>query len=274
MKNDIVIPIGKSILQHGYFNNRIYLIKIHPDDIDQVIQRISYLQSVYNYSKIFIKIPETLETYFKTSDTIEEARIPGFYQGTIDALFLSRFFDPERSQDDASDQIRKNLLLLQERASSPTGVIKPETMVIRKATAEDISHICSLYQRVFETYPFPIHEPYYIKTILNDGVQFFVGVVSDGIIAAGSCEIDSFASSVEMSDLAVDSAFKGLGISKHLLSFMEQQMREERVRTAFTICRAEPLPVNRLFSGSCYQFGGTLIRNTNICGNFESMNIW
>lgn len=55
---------------------------------------------------------------------------------------------------------------------------------------------------------------------------------------------------------------------------METYMKENQVKTAFTICRAGPLQINRLFSGFGYQFGGTLIKNTNICGTFESMNIW
>jgi putative beta-lysine N-acetyltransferase len=274
MEIDIVTPIGKSLLQHGYFNNRIYLMKIHPDDIDSVRERIAYLQSVYNYSKVFVKIPETLQSYFATSNTIEEARIPGFYQGCVDAVFLSQFYDSKRSYDDAISKIRKNLRLLQEKPSLPSAGIQIENIAIRMATFDDVPQICSLYLNVFETYPFPIQEEYFVRKSMDDGVIFFVGETPIGIIAAGSCEIDFFASSVEMSDLAVDPAFSGLGVSKNLLSYMERCMEDQNIITAYTICRGEFLPVNRLFSGSGYQFGGTLINNTNICGSLESMNVW
>lgn len=273
MENDIVIPVGKSLIQHGYFNDRIYLMKIHPEDAEIVKKRIFYLQNMYHYTKIVMKIPQSLENFFSIPNAIEEARIPGFYQGTNDALFISLFFTPERHHDNANDLIQKNLTSLHER-TSPSRKNKSETIIIRRANPRDVSQLCTLYQSVFKTYPFPIHEPSYLKKLMDEGVQFFVGETSGKIIAAGSCEIDFFSSSVEMSDLAVNSVFTGLGISKKLLSCMEQHMIEDKIKTAYTICRSEPLSVNRLFAGAKYQFGGTLIKNTNICGNFENMNVW
>ncbi|WP_440950814.1 putative beta-lysine N-acetyltransferase [Methanosphaerula subterraneus] len=271
---DIVITLGKSLIQHGFFNDRIYLMKIHPDDAGIISQRITDLLTNYNYAKIVMKIPESLENLFKSAGTVQEARIPGFYQGNEDTLFLSQFIDTARAQDDAYDQIQKNIQISREKTSSPSLIIEPLEWTIRKATIDDISQICALYQRTFETYPFPIQEPDYLKKIMNGGVQFFVGETSDGIIAAGSCEIDRYASAVEMSDLAIDAAYKGLGLSKQLLSYQEQQMKEEGIKTTYTICRGEPLPVNRLFARAQYQYGGTLINNTNICGKIESMNVW
>lgn len=51
-------------------------------------------------------------------------------------------------------------------------------------------------------------------------------------------------------------------------------MSEQGMRTAYTICRAGWYPVNRLFSGAGYRYGGTLVRNTQICGRCESMHVW
>jgi len=274
MESDVVVTLGKSTIQHGYFNDRIYLMSIQPEDVDAIAKRIRYLYHIYHYKKIVLKISESLVSFFKTNDMIEEARIPGFYQEGFDALFLSCFFDPERSHDDTCDQIHKTLQLSREADSSFSPKMPPLNIRIRKATIEDVYQISSLYRAAFSTYPFPIREPYYLKQIMKNGVVFCVGETSQGIIAAGSCEIDWYASAVEMSDLAVDDAWKGVGCSRLILAFMEQQMKECGVITAYTICRAEPLPVNRLFAGACYQYGGTLIKNTNICGKLESMNVW
>lgn len=41
-----------------------------------------------------------------------------------------------------------------------------------------------------------------------------------------------------------------------------EEMRAAEMKTAFTIARAG------------YAWGGTLVNNTNICGGFESMNVW
>ena len=106
---DIVISLGKSLIQHGFFNDRIYLMKIHPDDAGIISQYITDLLTNYNYAKIVMKIPESLEDLFKSTVIVQEARIPGFYQGDEDALFLSRFIDTARALDDAYDQIQKNI---------------------------------------------------------------------------------------------------------------------------------------------------------------------
>ncbi|MFH0968663.1 MAG: putative beta-lysine N-acetyltransferase [Methanobacteriota archaeon] len=274
MESDIVIPIGKSLLQHGYFNDRIYLMKIHPDDINLVIRKITYLISVYNYSKVILKIPESLKTEFQSLEAFEEARIPGFYNKHDDALFLSRYTNPERRKNGPGKKVKTTILLSLEKSSPSSRNIQPTNIVIRRATHNDILQICSLFQREFETYPFPIQESYYLRKSMDEGIRFFVGEISGTIVAAGSCEIDPYAGAVEMSDLAIDVAYKGFGLSKLLLSFMEYEMKREGVNMAFTICRGEFLPVNRLFSGAGYQFGGTLIQNTNICGQFECMNVW
>ncbi len=249
-------------------------MKIDPDDTDSVITQIVSLQNKFHYKKIILKIPRFLEKFFRTPDSITEAVIPDYYQGTDDALFLSRFCDLKRLNKNERDQIQKNIFSLQKKTNSPPDDRKSEKIVIREGDYSDIPEICALYQREFKTYPFPIHEPSYLQKIMDDGTRIFIGSSDSGIVAAGSCETDSYSSSVEMSDLAIYPQFRGCGISKQLLFYMEQCMKKVKIQTAYTICRSKPIPVNRLFSGAGYRFGGTLIKNTNICGNFESMNVW
>jgi hypothetical protein len=45
-------------------------------------------------------------------------------------------------------------------------------------------------------------------------------------------------------------------------------------RLAYTIARAIFRPINAVFAGAGYQFGGLLKNNTNISGSMESMNVW
>ncbi|PWR70842.1 putative beta-lysine N-acetyltransferase [Methanospirillum stamsii] len=274
MESDFLVTVGKSLIQHGYYNNRIYLISLHPEDTDRVNERIHFLQHIYSYQKIILKIPRSLRRDFDTPDTRIEAEILGYYQGVEDALFLARFYDAKREEEDAYDKLMRNIQTCKEKNLPSVQKKEPKDIIIKMADSSEIPAICNLYQQVFETYPFPIHDPVYLKKVMNCGITFFVAKLSGNIIATGSCEIDIHASSVEMSDLAVDPRYRGYGLSKKILSFMEKEMRDRGVKTAFTICRAEPLQINRLFSGFDYQYGGTLIKNTNICGKFESMNIW
>jgi len=251
-------------------------MSIHPEDAELVAKQITDLQESYNYSKIFLKIPKSLKKIFCTADTTQEAEIPEFYQGTEDALFLSSFFSPERARDETIEEIQKSIQKAQkfQKSSPDSRELKTEDWNVRQATESDVPDLCKLYKKTFETYPFPIHESDYLKKLMEGGVLFYVIEDETGIIAAGSCETERFASATEMSDLAVEHAYRGNGLSKYLLQFMEQKIKDAGIKTAYTICRAVPFPVNRLFGGSDYQFGGTLIKNTNICGTFESMNVW
>jgi hypothetical protein len=51
-------------------------------------------------------------------------------------------------------------------------------------------------------------------------------------------------------------------------------MKEEGILLSYTIARAIFRPINAVFAGAGYQYAGTLLNNTNICGSLESMNVW
>ena len=51
-------------------------------------------------------------------------------------------------------------------------------------------------------------------------------------------------------------------------------MRQEGMHTAFSIARALSLAMNTLFSRRGYTYGGTLVNNTNIAREIESMHVW
>lgn len=272
MENDTIVPVGKSSLHHGYLNNRIYLMKYHPSDTEQIIKHIIGLRTTYGYTKIILKIPKSCVKYFSCFHTTQEACIPDFYPDHDDALFISHFYDPGRCEDGASNTIDNILLMCKEKKQN-----KPclsEKIIVRPAKPSDIYQMATLYRNVFATYPFPIHDPEYLMKSMNSGISFVIGEVGGEIVALGSSEVDSYARAVEMSDLVVDPRTQGLGLSKYILHYMENQMREKEVKTSYTICRAESTQVNLLFAGAGYEYGGTLIQNTNICGKIESMNIW
>jgi hypothetical protein len=53
-----------------------------------------------------------------------------------------------------------------------------------------------------------------------------------------------------------------------------EEMRAAGMKTALTIARALSYPINATLARAGYAWGGTLVNNTNICGGFESMNVW
>lgn len=145
---------------------------------------------------------------------------------------------------------------------------------MRQAGETDAERLAALYAQTFATYPFPIDDPAYLRSAMSENVRFFL-VERDGeVVGASSAEMDPAGKNVEMTDLAVSPSCRGLGLSGHLLHLMEREMRRAGMLVAYTIARAAWEPVNRLFAGAGYRYGGTMINNTQICGRCESMHLW
>jgi hypothetical protein len=55
---------------------------------------------------------------------------------------------------------------------------------------------------------------------------------------------------------------------------MEQDMKQRGYLTSYTIARSRSVGMNITFAKLEYIYAGTLINNTNISGQIESMNVW
>jgi putative beta-lysine N-acetyltransferase len=85
--------------------------------------------------------------------------------------------------------------------------------------------------------------------------------------------VDRKRRNAEMTDFATLPDFRGKKLSVILLAHMEDQMRINRIKTLYTIARLKSMPMNLTFLRMGYRYGGTLINNTNISGEIESMNV-
>jgi putative beta-lysine N-acetyltransferase len=152
--------------------------------------------------------------------------------------------------------------------------MRVKTSRVEKTTPTDAEEMTAVYKEVFESYPFPIHNAEYIrKTMANDVVYFCIR--EDGkIVSLSSAEMDTSSQTVEMTDFATLSKYRGAGYAVQLLDRMEDEMVNRDIRTAYTIARALSPGMNVTFAKMGYAFAGTLINNTNISGSIESMNVW
>jgi len=138
---------------------------------------------------------------------------------------------------------------------------------------KDVDAITEVYKMVFRSYPFPIHDPNYIRKTMRDHIRYF-GIRDGGaLVALSSAEMDPAAKNAEMTDFATLPQARGRGTAYHLLRAMEQEMKTQGIKTLYTIARLNSLPMNKTFLKHGYAYSGTLINNTNIAGNIESMNV-
>ncbi len=272
MAADVITEFGKSIIQHGKLSDRIYLMKLHPDDVPDIIPKMEELAEKENYSKIFCKVPADHQDAFQKAGYCQEAMIPKFFKGEMDCCFLSRFYHG-RDQADDPEQIKQIVKLAQEKGQKISSG-RERDYTIRQAEAADAECLCPVFAEVFESYPFPIFDPEYIRKTMRTHVDYYLACREEDILAVSSAEMDHDMQNVEMTDFATPPAHRGQGTALALLQRMEEDMAEKGMKVFYTIARAASPGMNITFAKNGYTFGGTLINNTNIAGRIESMNIW
>ena len=270
---DKIEEIGKgSLVQHGKMNDRLYLMKLHKDDTERIIGLIESIAEENKYSKLFVKIPFSVRSEFIHNGYIQEAVIPHYFQNGEDAWFMAKFYSDHRSIPDFDDlkNFRKVL-------DSPVNKVKynvdPE-IAMRELTLSEVDEIVGIYTKVFETYPFPIHEASYIREVMQSHVRFWGAFHHGQLIGLSSAEMDKSSGAAEMTDFAVLPESRGMRLAYHLLNLMEGEMRSEGIKTVYTIARIKSAAMNKTFINSGYTFSGTLVNNTDISGSIESMNVY
>ena len=272
---DRIEKLGHSVIQHGKANDRIYLMKLARCDLPHIQKDLELLAEKKEYGKIFCKVPAWARKPFERSEYQEEAEIPNYYQGRTDLLFYSLFRKKERHYRDPErknrvEEILKNVQKNQDEA--PLSI--PNPLEIRSLSESDLKTLADLYKKVFDSYPFPIFDPNYLRETMQSHVEYFGAFESGELVAVSSAEMDKTAYSVEMTDFATLPDFRGRGLATQLLLTMEEAMKERGMVTAYTIARAISGGMNMVFARSGYSYSGTLVNNTQIAGTIESMNVW
>ncbi|MFW6370491.1 MAG: putative beta-lysine N-acetyltransferase [Bacteroidota bacterium] len=273
MMFDKLDKIGKSLVQHGKSNNRIYLLKLDADDVPSIIPELDSLAKKNGYTKIFTKIQADVLPEFILNGYTVEAYVPRFYNGKTDCIMASKFLDDKRRV--LSAELMESFAGLFNRNGKGSKKELPPRFKINMLGESDAEAAAKIFSAVFETYPFPVHEPAYLRQTMRDNLARYYGVWEDNkLIGLSTAETDFEKENAEMTDFAVLPEYRGNGLASHLLSYMEKEMKKEGIKTAYTIARLAEPGMNLTFMKGGYNFSGTLINNTNIGGNIESMNIF
>lgn len=274
--NDRIEVIGKdSLIQHGKHNDRVYLMKLDEQDVHLIIDEITNIALTNKYSKVFCKVPKHVAPLFFANGFILEAYIPKFIANKDDVFFVSKFLNSDRLLNFETNQLLKFKQLLSEGYAPSNKINKKGTdYSVRKLSEADTVEMTAIYGEVFESYPFPIHDASYLAKTMRENIQYY-GVETKGkIVALASSEIDKKGKNAEMTDFATLQGHGGKNLASLLLDTMEKDMGKQGIKTLFTIARLNSIPMNKTFLRFNYEYSGTLIKNTNISGNIESMNIY
>jgi lysine 2,3-aminomutase len=272
-KMDRIENIGHSVVHHGKFNNRIFLLKYSDKDRQNITQLLNSLAATNGYTKIIAKVPAAAQPVFLIDGYRQEAFIPAFYKGEEDVFFMSKFLSDER--DATPEAPLSTLIDLLAADASSNGVALNKQFTLDMAKTEDAAEMSEIFKQVFATYPFPVTNPEYIKETMDDGSVIYFGVWDKGkLVGISSAEVDPKNKNAEMTDFAVLPEYRGHKLAYFLLEKMEAKLQELNYKTAYTIARLNSPGMNKTFINHGYHFSGVLKNNTNISGQIESMNVY
>lgn len=271
---DIIDTIGKSTVHHGKNSNRVYVMSLHLDDLPEITIKLDELAGKNGYSKIIAKIPLDFKEVFKLNGYDSEAVIPNFFNGEKDVSFMCKYLDLNRKNDPFMDKCKEILDIALQKASNTNNTNLSEDFTLREVTEKDINDMTKLYKLVFKSYPFPIHDGKYILKTMQENLKYFGIWHKKNLVALSSIELARKYSNAEMTDFAVHPEFRGYGFALYLLKTMEKKLFDMGIKTAYTIARSISAGMNITFAKNGYNYGGTLINNTDISGQIESMNVW
>jgi putative beta-lysine N-acetyltransferase len=255
-------------------NQRVQLLDYSTDGGSGLPEALAELARERGFGKVFAKIRAEDRAPFEGAGYEIEAIIDGFYRGQ-DALVAGLFLDEERRAQPSRAEEEE---ILQKATASEGGrrlEPLPEGFVQRFAGESDAPALAGLYREVFESYPYPVHDPgYLVETMRSHVVYRLVFDPAGQLIAAASGEMDVEEGNSEMTDFATRPTRRGLGLAQRLLQALEGAVRERGVSCLYTIARARSVGMNRVFHAAGYRFTGTLVNNCHISGRFENMHVW
>ena len=273
---DNIEYFNKSIIQHGKYNDRVYILKLSEEDLKDMIDIIKGLVDKYNYSKVIAKIPKWAYNRFIENGFVKEAFIPSFYNGSIDCYFLCKYNSDIRKNVEISvkKKINEVLEIAESKKNQQYHIKNKYSERIKRLDEDDINNLTNLYKKVFSTYPFPIFDEKFIYKKINDDTIFYGIYYKDNLISASSLEIDYDNYNAEMTDFATLEKNRGNNLSYFLLKKMECAVKQLKIKTLYTIARSMSYGMNITFCKMNYEFGGILYNNTCISGGIENMNVY
>jgi lysine 2,3-aminomutase len=273
IEEDKIEKISNSIIHHGKNNDRVYVMKLDKKDIPDIFNDIYNLAYENRYGKIIAKVPTNSYGYFLENDYIREAHIPKFFKNGENLYFMSKYLDENRKIE-TNEEIIENVLYDSKNSEIQNDRKLADKFKIRVCGKHDINEMTSLYEKVFETYPFPINDNDYLLETMKDNILYFGIWDGNKLIALSSSETDKENLTAEMTDFATHPEYRKIGFASLLLKAMEVELKKRKFRILYTIARAKSHGMNIVFSRNGYEYTGTLTNNTNIFGNIESMNVW
>lgn len=253
-------------------NKRVKVEDYEAKDYDALSRYLEFLAAENSLSKIIMVARESDWKNFFVRNYLVEALHPTILMGEP-GIHLAKFLTNERK----TSMVWQQEEIVLQKALQVSLEVKPLPLgcEVRTAGLTDIDLMMPLYSSVFETYPSNLTDPAYLRKLISSGSALFkIIVLNEKVISAASIYIDKTTLSAELTDCATFPEYRGQGLISHLILLLEEEAKKQGLITLYSIARACSVGMNGAFHKHDFEYCGRFIKNCDICGKFEDMNLW
>ncbi|WP_280771153.1 putative beta-lysine N-acetyltransferase [Salipaludibacillus daqingensis] len=266
---------GSSILLEPT-SKRLKVYKLPASEqMEPFIRSLKQLGKQHQCDKLIFYVKLSEQPMIHPYSTRYEGMIESFFDGE-DAHIYAIFLDPQRGQTHLSEQ-EKNVFRLvhRKRGEGPTHRFQlPAGFHMRWGNKRDAQQMATLYKTVFKSYPTPMNDPEFIKQMMDDDVYFLIVQHNRDIVSACSAELLKKFRAAELSDCATYREHRSKQLLSYQVAHLFPKLKKVGVRTLFSYSRSKSAGMNLVNAKHGFHFGGRMIKNSNISGSIENMNIW
>lgn len=225
-------------------------------------------------NKILFYVTKNKTDIFKGYKCRKEGMIKGFFNGKKDAYIYSFFLKPPGNLKSSLLKQRKVMDIV--KNSKKENITKlSKGYVIRRAQEKDAPAMAELYKKIFASYPTPMDDYQYIAYMMNNAeIYYIVAEYKNEIVSASSADVLKRFECAEMTDCATLPEHRGKGLMLNQFDLLLKLMKDKNIKTVFSYSRALSVGMNIVNARYNFEYGGCLLRQSNIAGNMENMNIW
>ncbi|PYZ98342.1 putative beta-lysine N-acetyltransferase [Alteribacter lacisalsi] len=242
-----------------------------PDFTEEDLIKLRQDLDHHERGKRIVYIKESGHSGLLGLDFREEAVSSGFFSG--DKAYIYTHYGKEERSKSKSEKENSEVLakVKADRKKITAGERAP--FPVSLAGDSDLLSLASLYRMVFPEYPTNIFEPEALKKSIESDYTFAVMKDGDEVIGAASA-MDTGYGSAEITDCAVNPAYRGQAILNFIIQKLEEQCVRCGINHVFSMTRARSTGMNMTVKRLEYIYEGTLINNCVITSGFEDMNMW
>lgn len=254
-------------------NQRIKVYQMPEErNLNRFLHQLIAIGNKKGCDKIIFYVKKREKPLMEKQHFLYEGMIKGLFNGE-DSFIYALFLNEERVIN-KEEQEKMVLEKAMEFSGNREKYYINKGYTIRWAVPSDRFKMAVLYDTVFESYPTPMNDPAFILQMMNSDVYFSVAEKSGEIVSACSADVMPGFNAVELSDCATTPVHRGKGLLCRQALRLTRLMKEKQIKTFFSYSRSLSFGMNIVNAKLGFTYGGRMIRNSNIAGRLENMNIW